>query len=147
MRIGNEAVVQLLNNISNSRLNYKQIDNNIFEEGLEFDETLPTMTSVLYTLMGEWDLIANLQPLLLDSTLIQADISWIKSHQDHKTPYNLLELPVQLNCDADELAMKAHDQPPRHDYNEVPLAPKTPVHIDIDGKTLTSKYQQNIRRN
>lgn len=88
---------------------------------------LPPKTSVLHALMAEWDLIANLQPLLLDPNLIQADISWIKSHQDDKTPLNLLAFPVQLNCEADKLASKAHSQPPRHDYNEVPLTTETPV--------------------
>jgi len=98
------------------------------------------------TLTPEWDLIAKMRPLLQESRFIDWMFSWIAGHQDRKLHYDELTLQAQLNCDADRIAGEYQKRTDNKTPWIVALTPECPVHLDIQGSTVTSKYKSSIRR-
>jgi hypothetical protein len=65
------------------------------------------------------------------------------SHTKTETPLVQLSPPARLNITADELASTAYDSSTFEDL--VPMAPGVGAHLEINGKTLMSKYRLTSR--
>ena len=96
------------------------------------------------TMSPEWDV---LQAIItkLRSFSVRPKLCHVKGHQDDKVPYHLLELPAQLNVDADELAGN-FNYSPRQQPTEVPLITGNSVQVHLPQGTITSKLKQVIRK-
>ena len=94
------------------------------------------------TLLADWDIRQEIE-LLMDVN--HQTISWVKGHQDEKTPYEKLPLDAQLNCNADELANKAQDLQPNILYQPF-RAPNNPAQIHYGTNSITSKVKRLLRR-
>jgi endonuclease/exonuclease/phosphatase family metal-dependent hydrolase len=76
---------------------------------------------------------------------LDVEFTWIKGHQDSLTPYNLLPLAAQLNCDADREASRYPLIPDSPLQFQVPPLPQTPCQLLIANKSITSKLKQRVR--
>lgn len=146
VRIDNEATVIILLEISNAQSQHHDQFLDLFEDAQNIEDNHTQHKQHLQALSPESDLIAIIHPLITNTSLLQADIRWIKAHQDNNKEYAELDLPAQLNCDADKLAERAHTKLARYNYDLIPLTPECPIHLDIKGKTITSKHQKQIRQ-
>lgn len=95
------------------------------------------------TLESEWDVLAEIWTTL--KMFPEWNITWIKGHQDDNTPYNRLELPAQLNVDADALADAYIVDNPDHPYNIVPLLPTSGIQLHLPVGTITHNLKKAIR--
>ena len=148
VHVDNSAVVEILSRNQKLLSAPTNIDDNFdLEEPTGEANVLTPSLKADHSLSPEWDLLANLEPLMsYNQPWLNDNVSWIASHQDKKKPYLTLTLEAQLNCDADQLANQAHNITPLHNYSIVPLTEACPVHLDINGKTATSKFQSTIRK-
>ena len=145
--IDNESSVNGIQDMQNDDGEALSFNENEYEDDLDDngDVLFKNLSVNARTLIPEWDLLVNISPIVVDRNTWNIEVNWIKSHQDDKKPYEELDLPAQLNCDVDALAELAHSEEKRHNYDIVPLTPECPVHIDVDGKTITTKHQAKIR--
>ena len=67
----------------------------------------------------------------------------VKGHQDRTTEYAKLDLPAQLNCDADHLAGRYYYHPDAIFYNHVDLLPSCPAKLTINNIDVTSQYNKS----
>jgi hypothetical protein len=94
------------------------------------------------TLSPDWDVIRTLADT--NTHLPPNTTKWVKGHQDLKRDHQLLPLPAQLNCEADDEAgqfqLYENDTRPT-----APLLPNTHAQLIIDGETVNSYYKTRIR--
>lgn len=145
VRIDNEGAVLMLHEIATLSNDFQDQLLDLTEENQDILNPTPRQ-QIFQALLPESDLIASIRPLHTNTSFIHPDVKWIKAHQDQNKTYHSLDLCSQVNCDADKLAELAHDKPPRHNYEIIPLTPECPIHLDIEGKTITSRFQQHFRR-
>ena len=94
-------------------------------------------------LMAEWDV---LHTFFLSLQQFQYEAAWIKSHQDEKCAYNQLSFPAKLNCDADSLATRQHQESKMANLKLVPLNPYVSTQLVLHGnKTITNKIPSTLR--
>jgi hypothetical protein len=89
------------------------------------------------TLSPSWDVHQAIQQEL--KKLPNVSLHHIQSHQDRVTPLDQLSPIARLHIIADELASTAYDSSVFEEL--VPMAPDIGAHLDINGKTLVSKYR------
>ena len=70
---------------------------------------------------------------------------WVKGHQDETTPFHLLPLPAQLNCEADKEATSFADENKHSPLIANPL-PGTPCQLVIQHKSITSKIKRQVHK-
>ena len=98
--------------------------------------------AVLDVLDPEWDLLVEIQDALQE--LPGVSLTYVKGHQDDRAPYERLPLVAQLNVDADRLAAQYHnDHGARRPF--ALMAPHTGAILVTDDRTLTSKFQEELR--
>ena len=73
---------------------------------------------------------------------IQLQLYHVESHQDKKTAYDLLPLPVQLNIQADKLAETRRLQSTGDSRS--PLFSTTKAHLILDEDTITKRFSHHI---
>eukprot|EP00957_Ditylum_brightwellii_P063673 4833106-Ditylum_brightwellii.AAC.1 len=71
-------------------------------------------------------------------------VEHVKGHQDDDSPYDNLELPAQLNVDADQLAMQCHINN-REILLDIPCLPINNAQLVHDIGVLTGHYFKNIQ--
>jgi hypothetical protein len=90
------------------------------------------------TLDSDWDLLHSVHLLMSEYTSLP-HVHHVKGHQDKLKRYEDLDLPSQLNVDADRLATRA-----MHDFgdvkNRVPFDPCCHAQLELRGKTITKDY-------
>jgi hypothetical protein len=95
------------------------------------------------TLLSENDVILEIISTL-QQLPVTVEFHWVKGHQDATRAYETLQLPGQLNCDADRAASQyvwqEHANP-----QVVPPLPNTPSQLHIQGKSITGHIKQRIR--
>lgn len=98
------------------------------------------------TLEADADVILELWKTIQD---IPADsrptYSHIKGHQDKNKEYHELELPAQLNIDADEIAGQFLINHPGRDYSTATLLPTTGAQLHLPEGTVNSKLKRELR--
>ena len=75
---------------------------------------------------------------------VTVEFKWVKGHQDTSKPYHRLEIPAQLNCDADRKASE-YECTNEHLPRRITPLPHTPCQFIIDGKSITGHYKRRIR--
>jgi hypothetical protein len=95
------------------------------------------------TLRPDWDVLRSIADTLLHFPAPK--LEHVYGHQDEKTAYDDLDLPAQLNVDADALA-GAFQYSPHASFALVPRLASNPVQLQIAEATVTSKYKQVIRK-
>ena len=138
IHIDNKSVVDIIHKLQN-----KQSLEQLIEDPYNEDTALFYKIDHL-TLKPEWDLIAKLKPLLEDPAYLNWTFLWIEGHQDRKSTYNDLTLKAQLNCDADQIAGNQQETAQQETPWQVSLTSECLVHLDIKGRTITSKYKSTI---
>ena len=93
------------------------------------------------TLDSDWDILQYILSHL--RTLPFVSIGWIKGHQDDETDYNELDLPAQLNCDADKLADNAHQLQLLTTKIQFP---GSQIQIHHNQSPVTSKFRATLRK-
>jgi hypothetical protein len=93
-------------------------------------------------LHSEWDIVSSVHRLQC-SFPSPLEILHVKGHQDDDTPEIFLELPGQLNVEADRLATNELNE-----YSSckpmVPFDPEAGVQLNIAGKTITHNLAASI---
>ena len=97
------------------------------------------------TLESDWDILAEIwQSLLEMDEDSRPNIVHIKGHQDKKKSYNDLNLPAQLNVDADKLADQYITTHHNTNYREVPILPTCGAQLHLPEGTATHKYKREL---
>ena len=68
----------------------------------------------------------------------------VKGHEDRNIEYAKLDLPAQLNCDADQLAGRFYYHWNAVFYGHVDLLPSCPAKLTIDDIDVTSQYKKQL---
>ena len=98
------------------------------------------------TLAAEWDLLIEIwRSLEIFDSEMHPTFTHIKGHQDAKKPYHKLDLPAQLNVDADQLASEYIRNNPDLDYSTVHLLPHAGLQLQFPTGTLTYKLKRALR--
>jgi hypothetical protein len=93
-------------------------------------------------LHSEWDIVSSVHRLHSRFPSLP-ELIHVKGHQDDDTPADFLELPGQLNVEADALATQAlHGLGSPKPY--IPFDPSTEVLLTIDGRTVTRQLSASI---
>jgi hypothetical protein len=97
-------------------------------------------------LLPEHDVISEIVHSL-KSLPVAVELEWVKGHQDETTPYHLLNVPAQLNCDADKLANEYANVMSEDDreHAQVPPLPHSPSQFQINHQTITSHIKRRVR--
>ena len=75
-------------------------------------------------------------------------VSWVKAHQDDKTPFHLLDLPAQLNICADAMATEYYNNatlPSEIPTSQPAFFPTAKVCLLINAQRVTAQYTASIR--
>ena len=98
------------------------------------------------TLDSDWDILAKIWKTILElEEGSRPNIVHIKGHQDKDKQYAELDLPAQLNVDADKLADQYIAANPNKNYREVPLLPTSGAQLNLPEGTATHKYKRELR--
>ena len=89
------------------------------------------------TMEPEWDIIAQILEALKSLGNSAPIIEHIKGHQDADTPYEQLNLPAQLNCDADAQASAYLRENPALDYTVSHVFPAGECSLQLRHGTVT----------
>ena len=89
------------------------------------------------TMEPEWDIIAQILAALQSLGNSAPIIEHIKGHQDVDTPYEQLNLPAQLNCDADTHASAYLQDNPTMDYTTSHVFPAGECTLHLRHGTVT----------
>jgi hypothetical protein len=93
-------------------------------------------------LHSEWDIVSSVHRLQQDFDP-PPELQHVKGHQDDGTQIEFLELPSQLNVEADTLATTA-----LHEYGSikpiVPFDPSSRAQLTINGCTITRQFAKAI---
>ena len=114
--------------------------NTLYEDGIRGDDGAKQLAE-LDVLDNEWDLLVEIQDTLRE--LPGVDLTYVKGHQDDRTPYERLPLMAQLNVDADRLAGEFQ----RECGAQRPftfMAPNTGALLVTDCGTITSRFKQEL---
>jgi hypothetical protein len=93
-------------------------------------------------LHSEWDIVSSVHQLQQEFDP-PPDLQHLKGHHNDGTPIEFLELPSQLNVEADTLATTA-----LHEYGSikpiVPFNPSSGAQLTINGCTITRQFAKAI---
>ena len=119
----------------------KSIINRILGRPTKLDRIYPNDK-----LAAEWDLLMEIwRSLEIFAPEMHPTFTHIKGHQDDKKPYDKLELPAQLNVDADKWADDFIRHNPDLDYTRVPMFPSAQVQLQFQQGTVTHKLKRALR--
>ena len=93
---------------------------------------------------AEWDVVVSIHRIH-QKFQIMPGILHVKGHQDRTNSFDGLDLPAQLNVEADRLATKAL-LTLGSIKNEVPFDPNTSVLLSIGGRAVTRHVEQVLRQ-
>ena len=133
--IDNKGTVDLSNQVQNKSHQEHMLEDILDHINYDYYDTEAA------TLIPDWDLISKYKTMIKNNIFANWKFEWIASHQDRKQTYDSLSLPAQLNCDADRIAESQHYQHQTETPWIVPLSNNCSVHLDIQGKTITSRYE------
>ena len=95
------------------------------------------------TLGAEFDLTKQIH-LLHKAHNLPSYFQHVKGHQDRTTEYAKLDLPAQLNCDADQLAGQFYYNRNAVFYDHVDILPSCPAKLTINNIDVTSQYKKQL---
>ena len=94
---------------------------------------------------AEFDLTEQIH-LLHKARNLSSSFRYVKGHQDRTMEYDKLDLPAQLNCDADHITGRFYYHRNAVFYDHVDLLPSCPVKLTINGIDVTSQYKNQLIR-
>jgi hypothetical protein len=107
-------------------------------EYLQFTDYFPNVT-----LDAEWDVLQAIVSSIREFP-VRPSLNYVQGHQDKHTPFYNLDLPAQLNVEADKLADQ-YVPPPHLNFTDVSRICGNSVQLKINNMTITSKYANVIR--
>mmetsp|Transcript_21360 Transcript_21360/g.48164 ORF Transcript_21360/g.48164 Transcript_21360/m.48164 type:complete len:307 (-) Transcript_21360:187-1107(-) len=97
------------------------------------------------TLGAEFDLTKQIH-LLHTEHQLPSSFRHVKGYQDQTTDYAKLDLPAQLNCDANQLAGRYYYHCDAVFYKHIDLLPSCPEMLTIHKVDVTSQYKKQLMR-
>jgi hypothetical protein len=94
------------------------------------------------------DIISHIRWLWTQLPRFHHTVTWVKAHQDDKTPFHLLDLPAQLNVCADALATEYSNlaiHPTDLPSSQPAFFPTSNVCLLVNSQRVTAQYTATIR--